>query len=64
MGMNWNQIRGNWKQWRGKSKEKWRALTDDDLQTVVGQRDRMIGLLQDNCGFEKGQAERETSTTS
>lgn len=56
--MNWEQTIGNWKEWRRQAKEKWVELSDDDLTTVRGQRDRMVILLQEKCGLEKGPAER------
>jgi uncharacterized protein YjbJ (UPF0337 family) len=56
--MNWDQIAGNWKEWRHKIKEQWIELTDDDLGTIRGQRDRMVNLLQERCGLSKGPAER------
>ena len=56
--MHWDQIKGHWKEWRGKAKEKWGELTDDDFATIRGQRDRMVSLLQEKCGYEKGPAER------
>ncbi len=56
--MTWDQITGNGKEWRRRAKEQWLELTDDDLATVRGQRDRMVGLLQEKYGFAKGPAER------
>jgi hypothetical protein len=35
--MDWNRVEGNWKQAKGKVKEKWGQLTDDDLTQVNGQ---------------------------
>ena len=57
--MNWDQIKGNWKQTTGKVKEKWGKLTDDDLTTIAGQRDQMLGVLQERYGYAKEQAEKE-----
>jgi uncharacterized protein YjbJ (UPF0337 family) len=57
--VNWDQIKGNWKQFSGKVKEKWGKLTDDDLTTIAGQRDQLAGKLQERYGYEKAQAERE-----
>ena len=57
--MNWDQITGNWKQFTGKVKEKWGKLTDDDLTTVAGKRDQLLGVLQQRYGYEKSQAEKE-----
>jgi uncharacterized protein YjbJ (UPF0337 family) len=37
--MDWNQFEGNWKQFKGKVKEKWGHLTDDDLDVINGRRD-------------------------
>jgi uncharacterized protein YjbJ (UPF0337 family) len=37
--MDWNRILGIWKQFRGKVKEKWGKLTDDDLAVINGRRD-------------------------
>jgi uncharacterized protein YjbJ (UPF0337 family) len=57
--MNWDQIAGNWKQFKGKAKEKWGQLTDDDLTTIAGKRDQLAGKLQERYGYGKEQAERE-----
>ena len=57
--MNWDQITGNWKQFKGKVKEKWGKLTDDDLTTVNGRRDQLAGVLQQKYGYAKEQAEKE-----
>lgn len=57
--MNWDQISGNWKQFKGKVKEKWGKLTDDDLTTIGGKKDQLAGKLQEHYGFQKAQAERE-----
>jgi uncharacterized protein YjbJ (UPF0337 family) len=57
--MNWDQITGNWKQFKGKVKEKWGKLTDDDLTAIAGKRDQLAGALQKRYGFEKEQAQRE-----
>jgi len=39
--MDWNRIEGNWKQFKGRAKEKWGRLTDDDLDVVNGRRDQL-----------------------
>jgi uncharacterized protein YjbJ (UPF0337 family) len=57
--MNWDQVKGDWKQFQGKVKEKWGKLTDDDLTTIEGWRDQLAGKLQERYGYGKGQAERE-----
>jgi uncharacterized protein YjbJ (UPF0337 family) len=50
---------GNWTQFKGKIKEKWGKLTDDELTTAAGKRDQLVGLLQQRYGYEKEQAEKE-----
>jgi uncharacterized protein YjbJ (UPF0337 family) len=57
--MNWDTIKGEWKQLTGKVKEKWGKLTDDDLTTIAGKRDQLVGKLQERYGYAKDQAERE-----
>ncbi len=57
--MNWDQIKGDWKQMTGKVKEKWGKLTDDDLTTIAGKRDQLAGLIQQRYGCAKEQAEKE-----
>jgi len=57
--MTWDQIAGNWKQLTGKVKEKWGKLTDNDLTTISGKRDQLVGRLQERYGYEKEQVEKE-----
>jgi uncharacterized protein YjbJ (UPF0337 family) len=54
--MNWDQISGQWTQVKGSLREKWGKLTDDDLELVAGNRDKLIGKLQERYGFEKDRA--------
>jgi len=62
--MNWDQITGEWKQLKGKVKEKWGKLTDDDLTTIAGKREHLAGLLQERYGYAKDQAEKELNEFS
>jgi uncharacterized protein YjbJ (UPF0337 family) len=57
--MNWDRIEGNWKELKGKIKEKWGQLTDDDLEQAGGRRDQLLGILQRRYGYERDRAERE-----
>ena len=57
--MNWDQIAGNWEQFRGKVKEKWAHITDEDLTAVKGRRGQFLGLLQVRYDYDKGRAEKE-----
>ena len=57
--MVWDQVAGNWKQFKGQVKDKWGKLTDDDLTMIAGKRDQLAGLLQQKYGYAKDQAEKE-----
>lgn len=51
--MDWNRIERNWKQMRGKIKERWDKLTDDDLDSIAGNRDQLEGRIQERYGIER-----------
>lgn len=55
--MNQDTFEGNWKQFRGKVKEEWGKLTDDDLDVIAGKRDQLLGRLQERYGIAKDAAE-------
>ncbi|RPI24761.1 MAG: CsbD family protein [Acidobacteria bacterium] len=57
--MNRDTLQGNWKQIKGKVKEKWGEFTDDELDMIEGKRDQIIGKLQEKYGYTREQAERE-----
>jgi uncharacterized protein YjbJ (UPF0337 family) len=52
-------MKGQWKEFKGKVKEKWGKLTDDDLETIDGKKDQLVGRLQQRYGYAKEQAEKE-----
>jgi uncharacterized protein YjbJ (UPF0337 family) len=55
--MNTQEIQGRWDQIRGKVKEKWGQLTDDDLRIVGGNVDQVIGKIQQKTGEARGKVE-------
>jgi len=57
--MNEDRISGNWKQFKGKVKEQWGKLTDDDMDVAEGKRDQLAGRIQERYGYGKEQAEKE-----
>ena len=57
--MTWDEIKGNWRNYKGRLKEKWGELTDDDLDKIDGKRDQLLGTLQNRYGRSKEIAERE-----
>ena len=56
--MNWDRIQGDWKQFGGKVREKWGSLTENDLETIKGQRQQLEGLLQQRYGYTKEQVKK------
>ena len=57
--MNKDTIQGNWKELKGKVREQWGKLTDDDFATMEGRRDQLVGALQKRYGIERDEAERQ-----
>ena len=57
--MNRDVFEGNWRQFKGKVKEQWGKLTDDDIDIINGQREKLAGLLQEKYGLARDAAERQ-----
>ncbi|MBO9422098.1 CsbD family protein [Labrenzia sp. R4_2] len=57
--MNWDQIEGNWKEFKGKAQAQWGKLTDDEIDRVDGRRTELAGLIQQKYGKTREEAERE-----
>ncbi len=57
--MNKDRIEGNWKQFKGKVKENWGRLTDDDLDIVAGKRDQLLGRIQERHGLTQDEASKQ-----
>jgi uncharacterized protein YjbJ (UPF0337 family) len=57
--MNIDRFEGRWHQVKGKVKAKWGKLTDDDLDVIDGQAERLAGAIQEAYGIAKEQAETE-----
>ena len=60
--MNNDRIEGSWKSIKGKVKEQWGKLTDDDLDVIGGKRDQLLGRIQQRHGLAKDEAERQVGT--
>ena len=60
--MNKDEVGGNWKQHKGKVKEQWGKLTDDDMTVIEGKRDQLVGKIQERYGYAKDQAEKEVDS--
>lgn len=57
--MNRNEIAGQWKQLKGRAREKWGDLTDDELDRIDGRRERLVGVLQEKYGKTEKEAGKE-----
>lgn len=55
----WDQIAGGWKQFRGEVRKQWGKLTDDDLEVIKGERDKLAGKIQERYGIAKEEAHRQ-----
>lgn len=57
--MNWDQIEGSWKQFKGKAREQWGKLTDDDWHQIAGKRDQLVGKVQERYGITREEAQKQ-----
>ncbi len=57
--MNEDIVKGNWTQFKGKVKEQWGKLTDDDLDVIAGKRDQLLGKIQQRLGIARDEAEKQ-----
>lgn len=62
--MNWEQIEGKWKQFTGSAQEQWGKLTNDDVQTLTGQKDQLVGIIQERYGIAKEEAVKQADAWS
>jgi uncharacterized protein YjbJ (UPF0337 family) len=59
--MNWDQVEGNWKSFKGRVREQWGKLTDDDLDVVAGKREQLAGKIQERYGIAREVADRQVN---
>ncbi len=57
--MNWDHIEGNWAQIKGKVREQWGRLTDDDIDIINGKREQLVGRVQETYGCMREEAEKQ-----
>ncbi|WP_163648609.1 CsbD family protein [Modicisalibacter sp. 'Wilcox'] len=57
--MNRDQVKGNWNQVKGEVKRRWGKLSDDDLDVIGGEYDKLVGKVQERHGLEREQAKKE-----
>ena len=57
--MNWDQAKGQWTQMKGSVRKQWGKLTDDDLDVIAGEREKLVGKIQERYGIAKEEAEKQ-----
>jgi uncharacterized protein YjbJ (UPF0337 family) len=57
--MNWEQLSGHWTQFKGKVRERWGKLTDDDLDVIAGKREQLVGKIEQRYGIAREAAEKQ-----
>lgn len=59
--MNQDILEGKWKQLRGKVREQWGELTDDELDQIAGKGEQLIGKIQEKYGYSREEAEQRVN---
>lgn len=59
--MNSDILKGNWKQFRGEIQKQWGKLTNDDMDVINGEYDKLVGRVQERYGWDREHAEREVT---
>lgn len=62
--MNKYQLEGNWNELKGKAKEQWGKLTDDELDRMEGKADQLVGAIQKRYGCSIEEAKRQVNDWS
>ncbi|MBE0599307.1 MAG: CsbD family protein [Desulfuromonadales bacterium] len=57
--MNKDELKGKWMQLKGSIKSRWGKLTDDDIQRIEGDRDKLVGKVQEKYGKSREEAEKQ-----
>lgn len=60
--MNDDKIKGQWQQLKGKIKEHWGKLTDDDVTEADGNSDQLAGKIQERYGIARDEAKKQVKT--
>jgi uncharacterized protein YjbJ (UPF0337 family) len=56
--MNWDVVKGKWKQVKGEARVKWGEITDDEMDQIGGEKDKLVGKLQERYGWSREEAEK------
>jgi uncharacterized protein YjbJ (UPF0337 family) len=56
--MNWDEVQGKWTQLKGSVIQQFGKLTNDDVEMIAGQRDKLVGKLQERYGYAREEAQK------
>lgn len=59
--MNQSTLKGKWNEMKGKAREQWGELTNDDIDKVQGQHEQLVGVIQQRYGKARDEVEREVT---
>ena len=57
--MNDDILKGKWRQLKGDVQKKWGKLTDDQFDQINGNREKLLGKIQENYGLARDEAEKQ-----
>jgi uncharacterized protein YjbJ (UPF0337 family) len=60
MAVNWDIVKGKWKQLKGDARIQWGKITDDEWDQIAGNKDKLVGKLQEKYGWAREDAEQRT----
>jgi uncharacterized protein YjbJ (UPF0337 family) len=60
--MNEDTLKGEWTQLKGKVREQWGKLTNDDLDQIEGRAEQLVGRIQERYGVARDEAKRQVET--
>lgn len=60
--MNEDTLKGQWLQLKGKVRQQWGKLTDDDMDQIEGQSEQLVGRVQERYGVARDEAKRQVDS--
>lgn len=57
--MKWDTVEGSWNEFKGRVREQWGRLTNDEVDVIAGRREKLVGKLQEHYGISREEAERQ-----
>jgi len=62
VAMNEDTLKGQWMQLKGKAREQWGKLTDDDMDQIQGKAEQLVGRVQERYGVARDEAQRQVDS--